>query len=91
MKIFKGMLSMFTVLAMFVCTMPSVKVKIIDKNEEGIGELIAKAPNIMLILVTRVSKTNSSLPKKRAIRGEQRKIIVYNTRLKPRLTMNAVL
>ena len=28
--------------------MPSVEVKIIDKNEEGIGELIAKAPNIMM-------------------------------------------
>ena len=26
MKIFKGMLSMFTALAMFVCAMPSVKV-----------------------------------------------------------------
>ena len=28
--------------------MPSVKVKIVDKNEEGVGELIAKAPNVMM-------------------------------------------
>lgn len=28
--------------------MPSVEVKIVDKNEEGIGELIAKAPNVMM-------------------------------------------
>ncbi len=28
--------------------MPSVEVKIIDKNEEGIGELIAKGPNVMM-------------------------------------------
>ena len=28
--------------------MPSVEVKIVDKNEEGIGELVAKAPNVMM-------------------------------------------
>lgn len=28
--------------------MPSVELKVIDKNEEGIGELIAKAPNVMM-------------------------------------------
>ena len=28
--------------------MPSVELKIVDKNEEGIGELIAKAPNVMM-------------------------------------------
>lgn len=28
--------------------MPSVDVKIIDKNEEGVGELIAKGPNVMM-------------------------------------------
>lgn len=29
-------------------SVPSVKVKVVDKNEEGIGELVAKGPSIML-------------------------------------------
>ncbi len=29
-------------------TVPSVEVKLVDKNEEGIGELIVKGPNVML-------------------------------------------
>ena len=28
--------------------MPNVELKIVDKNKDGVGEIIAKAPNLMI-------------------------------------------
>ena len=41
--------------------MPSVEVKIVDKNEEGIGELIAKAPNVMMGYYEDEEETNKTI------------------------------
>ena len=41
--------------------MPNVKVKIVDKNEEGIGELIAKAPNVMMGYYEDEEATNETI------------------------------
>ena len=41
--------------------MPSVEVKIVDKNEEGIGELIAKAPNVMMGYYENEEATNETI------------------------------
>ena len=41
--------------------MPSVEVQIINKNEEGIGELIAKAPNVMLGYYENEEATNEAI------------------------------
>ena len=41
--------------------MPSVEVKVINKNEEGIGELIAKGPNVMLGYYENEEATNATI------------------------------
>lgn len=41
--------------------MPSIEVKIVNKNEDGIGELIAKGPNIMLGYYNNEEATNEVL------------------------------
>jgi len=67
MKIFKGMLSMFTALAMFVCTMPSVKVSATtiygDVNNSGTVDLTDVS---MLNLYLEGSVSASSINKKYA-------------------------
>lgn len=40
---------------------PSVEVKVIDKNEEGIGELVVKGPNVMLEYYENEEATNAVL------------------------------
>lgn len=41
--------------------MPNVEIKIVDKNEEGIGEIIAKGPNVMLGYFENEEATNAVL------------------------------
>lgn len=41
--------------------MPNVEVKIVDKNEDGIGELVAKGPNIMLGYYENEEETKETL------------------------------
>ena len=52
---------------------------------------MARAPIIIVNDETLVSHTSSSLPKKSAIRGDAKNTKAYNSRLRPRLTINAVL
>lgn len=47
--------------------MPNVELKIVDKNKDGIGEIVVRAPNVMLGYYEDEEATNNTIKNRVAL------------------------